>query len=173
MANYVFFSFYTDAGQFGAAQAHVALIAILLMINAPNQKYRILWLTIAILNLWGYAISGTRGALAVINGRSCFIHNSQQKRKSNCYWSFCFIFVIWIFKVLQQLEMVIYQINRIRTGLSSDDPSLQLRLQNQRTLAAIFRIKTFWCRRLVIPDQKHENLFLIHIWQQLQLIVGM
>jgi len=136
------FSFYTDAGQFGAAQAHVALIAILLTINAPNQKSRILWLTIAILNLWGYAISGTRGALAVIMaGAALYIILSKNVKVIVIGASV--LFLLYGFLKFTTIGNGNYQINRIRTGLSSDDPSLQLRLQNQRTLAAYLESRPF------------------------------
>ncbi|MFZ4563258.1 MAG: hypothetical protein ACOYNU_07770, partial [Bacteroidales bacterium] len=59
------FSFYTDAGQFGAAQSQIGLIATILMLNEKNTKKRIFWIAVMIAGFYGMSSSGTRGAIAV------------------------------------------------------------------------------------------------------------
>ena len=59
------FSFYSDAGQFGAAQAHAGVVGGIIFINSRNLKDRIFFGMMAITGLYGMFISGTRGAIAV------------------------------------------------------------------------------------------------------------
>lgn len=60
------FSFYSDAGQFGAAQAHAGVVAGVLAMGTYSKKRKIFYIITCLLSLYGMAISGTRGALFVV-----------------------------------------------------------------------------------------------------------
>ena len=127
------FSFYSDAGQFGAAMAHTCLSAFLLAIGPyPNREKYFYWFVTAVC-FWGYALSGSRGPLFVIAGGG-----------------FLYLFLIGNFRILMvgafigALLFVVlkythvgdgnYQIHRMRTGLDPNDASLQVRIENQKKL---------------------------------------
>ncbi len=60
------FSYFTDAGTFGAAQAMAVVIAGILALNAEGFRKKLIYGLVAVLCFYGMAISGTRGALFVI-----------------------------------------------------------------------------------------------------------
>src|SRR5690606_27835166 len=57
------FSFYSDAGQFGASQAHFCMLAAILALGKFKWWKRLFLAVFACLSLYGMLISGTRGAL--------------------------------------------------------------------------------------------------------------
>ena len=59
------FSFFSDAGQFGAAQAAGGVVGILTAISIKSKKKKIFFLLMGITGLWGMMLSGTRGAMIV------------------------------------------------------------------------------------------------------------
>ena len=59
------FSFYSDAGQFGASQGHTGVVFGVLALFAKNRKFQVFCGIVAMAGLLGMMISGTRGAIAV------------------------------------------------------------------------------------------------------------
>jgi len=60
------FSFYSDAGQFGAAQGHAGVVFLILALSEKrSKKLKTLYFIASILGFYGLMISGTRGAMAV------------------------------------------------------------------------------------------------------------
>ncbi|MCK6610836.1 MAG: O-antigen ligase domain-containing protein [Bacteroidia bacterium] len=129
------FSFYSDAGQFGAAMAHTTLFALLMAIGPYEKKVkRWYWFLVAVC-FWAYALSGSRGPLFVIAGGGAL-----------------YLFLIGNVRILIIGGMIgallfgilkythigdgNYQIHRMRTGLDPNDASLQVRLDNQKKLKA-------------------------------------
>jgi hypothetical protein len=129
------FSFYSDAGQFGAAMGHIALVCIVLSFGPVKLKQRLGYLGLSCLFFWGMAISGTRGALFVpLSGIMVYL------------------FLTKNFKILSAGALVVgvlffllkfttagagnYQVQRMRSALDPNDPSLQVRLNNQKILKA-------------------------------------
>ena len=149
------FSFFTDAGQFGASQAHVALIAGLLVLGPFKWWVRLLCASSAIIVLIGMLISGTRGALFVL-----------------IVGAFVALFLFKNFRVfalgLVVLAMGVaflkytdigasnYQIERLRTALDPEDASLNVRFINQRILRDYLKDKPFGGGLGVIGDAGHE-----------------
>jgi len=128
------FSFYSDAGQFGAAMAHTALAAFLLALGPYSKKQKYIYWIITAMCFWGYALSGSRGPLFVLAAGG-----------------FLYLFLIGNFRILLTGAIVggllfallkfthvgdgNYQIHRMRTGLDPNDASLQVRIENQKKLA--------------------------------------
>lgn len=137
------FSFYSDAGQFGVSQGH-ALVAAGVMtlrkgISLPRKAF---YAITAILCLYGMMISGTRGALGV-PGIGFFMYFVMSKNFKIVVLGI--IFGIGAFSVLKftSIGQGIYAINRMRTALDPNDPSLQVRLANQRKLSSYLASRPF------------------------------
>jgi hypothetical protein len=136
------FSFYSDAGQFGAAMAHTCLSAFLLAIGPYSKKQKYFYWFLAATCFWGYALSGSRGPLFVIAGGA-----------------FLYLFLIGNFRILITGALIggllfgvlkythigdgNYQIHRMRTGLDPNDASLLVRIENQKKLAVYLASRPF------------------------------
>jgi hypothetical protein len=136
------FSYYSEAAQFGASQAQLAIMCIILAIG-PHSKTRKIWYGIAgIFIFYGMLISGTRGALGgLVGGGFVFLVLSKQVK----------ILLLGIIIGVGFIGILKYtsigngndQIRRLRSGTNSNDPSFQVRLVNQRTLAYSLSNKPF------------------------------
>lgn len=127
------FSFYSDAGQFGAAMGHILLICIILALGPFSFKKRIMLWGLSVLFFWAMAISGTRGAMFVpLSGIMVYLFLSKNFK----ILSVGGIVIIALFCLLKftMIGQGNYQIQRMRSGLNPNDPSLQVRLNNQAKL---------------------------------------
>ncbi len=134
------FAFYTDAGQFGASQGHVGIMCIILA-TGPFRTLKKMWYVIAgLVILYGMLISGTRGALfAIVGGGFTFLVLSKQVK----------VLIIGSILGLGFLGMLKYtsigsgnaQIQRLRSSVNPDNPSLQVRLVNQKRLKEFLKTK--------------------------------
>lgn len=138
------FSFYSDAGQFGAAQGHAAVLAGVLATGARRRRTRwALWL-VAALSIHGLLISGTRGAIAVpfIGGLVYLLMSGS--------WRAVLIGGALIGSAYGLLRFTYvgqgnYEVRRFRTAIveGSQNASLQVRLENQRRLRAYLATRPF------------------------------
>ncbi|MVN76978.1 O-antigen ligase domain-containing protein [Hymenobacter sp. HMF4947] len=127
------FSFYSDAGQFGASQAHIALVALILALGPFKPWKRVLLLSAAVLLIVGMFVSGTRGALfALISGIAVALIISKNIKA----FVFGSMLTLAGFGVLKYTHIGDdnYNIYRMRTALDPNDPSLNVRLHNQLVL---------------------------------------
>ena len=127
------FSFYSDAGQFGASQAHIGLIALILAFGPFKIWKRIVLLIAAGLMIYGMLISGTRGALfALIVGAFVAIVLSKQFKViiigSIIGCSFLF------FLKYTTIGNDNYQIMRLRSAVDPKEASMNLRFENQQKI---------------------------------------
>ncbi len=127
------FSFYSDAGQFGASQGHTALVAIIIALGAANFRSKLFYATCGVITLWGMMISGTRGALFVpVAGALAYLVLSKNiKILILGLIAGGAAFFILKFTFIGQGNA---QIARMRTALDPNDASFQVRLENQRKL---------------------------------------
>ncbi len=127
------FSFYSDAGQFGAAMGHILLICIILALGPFSRKQKLLYTALSVLFFWAMAISGTRGAMFVpLSGIMVYLLLSKNfKILSVGTVVVGVLFCILKFTMIGQGN---YQIQRMRSAFDPNDPSLQVRLQNQAKL---------------------------------------
>lgn len=138
------FSFFSDSGQFGAAQGHTAVIAAIMALGPRSLKSRMLWGALAVLSTLGMLISGTRGAMAVpaIGGLTYLIMCRN--------WKLLFVgFALMgsVYGVLRYtyIGQDIYEVRRMRTAIveGSDNASYQVRVANQQRLKAYLANKPF------------------------------
>lgn len=127
------FSFYSDAGQFGASQIMITLMAGILFLGPFSWQRKTWYVLVALFTLVGFLYSGARGALAVpVAGGVIYMFLSKNFRillaglllMSVAYGTLKYTYVLHSFQ----------PVARLRTALSADNPSLQARLNNQRTL---------------------------------------
>ncbi|MEO6914226.1 MAG: O-antigen ligase family protein, partial [Chitinophagaceae bacterium] len=136
------FSFYTDAGQFGASQAQLAIMSIILAIGPHSRTRKILYLVAALVIFYGMLISGTRGALGGIIGGG-FVYLVLSKKVKilifGCIIGLGFIGLLKYTSIGSGND----QMRRLRSGTDPNDPSLQVRLLNQKALSASLASKPF------------------------------
>ena len=136
------FSFYTEAAQYGASQAHVAIMCFILALG-PHKKLRnFCYLIAGLFIFYGMVISGTRSALAgIFIGGMIFLVLCRQVK-------------IIFFGVLLGISFLCFlkftyignnndNIRRLRSGVDANDASFQVRLQNQRILKEALENKPF------------------------------
>lgn len=129
------FSFYSDAGQFGAAMAHMLLVCVILGFGPYKFKQKAIYWGLSIFFMWGMAISGTRGALIIpLSGIMVYLLLSRN-------FKVLIIGVVTVGLLFSALKFTTissgnYDIQRMRSGLNPNDPSLLVRLENQKKISA-------------------------------------
>ncbi len=136
------FSFYSDAGQFGSSQAMVALVCGIIAFGPVSTKAKIKYGIAAIATFVGFAISGTRGALAV-PGVGILVYLFLTKNfKILALGFFVFGSIFYVLKFTAAFQGV-EQVRRMRTALNPEDESLLVRLRNQKTFGRYLATRPF------------------------------
>ena len=136
------FSFYSDAGQFGASQAMISLLCVVLFLGPGTRKEKSFYLISAVITFLGFAISGTRGALAVplFGG---IIYLLLKKNFSLLISGFSGIIIVFILLKYTFLFQGVEQVRRMRTALDPQNKSLQVRHDNQKIFGRYLANKPF------------------------------
>ena len=137
------FSFYSDAGQFGAAQAHTMVVSMILFLGKDlSLKKKSFYILVFVFSLYGMMISGTRGAMAVpaIGFMTYFLLSKNFKVFGAGILAGAAVFVFLKFTTIAQ---GVYAVNRMRTALDPNDASLLVRLENQKKLSAYLASRPF------------------------------
>ena len=127
------FSFYSDAGQFGASQAHIGILALILTLIPMLWWKRMILLSCSFLNLYGMLISGTRGALFIFVVAIFVAILLSKNIKAIVFGGLIACSFLFILKYTHIGDSN-YQIFRLRTALNPEDASLNVRLNTQRNL---------------------------------------
>jgi len=136
------FSFLSDAGQFGANQAYSAVVAIILFLDEKNWWKKALFITVAFLGLYGMLLSGTRGAISIpLAGLGTY--SILKKNKFVMISGLSMLVIIFVFLKFTNIGQGNEQIRRMRTAFDLNNPSLQVRLDNQRILSAYLSTRPF------------------------------
>ncbi|TAI47154.1 O-antigen ligase family protein [Flagellimonas allohymeniacidonis] len=136
------FSFYSDAGQFGAAQGHAGVVFGILALFAKNRKVQVLYAIVAVAGLLGMMISGTRGAIAVPAAAGVMFLIVRKHIPSIVLGALLGIGVFVFFKYTT-IGNDNDQIRRMRTAFDPNDASLQVRLENQAKLSGYLASRPF------------------------------
>ncbi len=136
------FSFYSDAGQFGAAQAHTGLVFIILYFGTTHKKLKVFYLIVALMGFFGMFMSGTRGAI-VIPGAGFLIYLLLKKNFKLTTAGIVIMILIYVFFRYTMILNSNDQIRRMRTGFEPNNPSLQVRLANQKILKSYLSSRPF------------------------------
>ncbi|WP_316736883.1 O-antigen ligase family protein [Pedobacter aquatilis] len=127
------FSFYSEAGQFGASQAHIGLFALILALGPVKMKTKIILLCCSGLMIYGMLISGTRGAFfALLPGAFFAIILSKKFKVLMVGGAVAVLFLCFL--KFTSIGSGNYSIYRFRSALDPNDPSLIVRMNSQRIL---------------------------------------
>lgn len=136
------FSFYSDAGQFGASQGHAGVVFGVLALFTKSKKFRIFCIVVALAGLYGMLISGTRGAIAVPAAGGIMFLILRKNIPILVAGALLGIGVFVFFKYTTLLNNNA-QVRRMRTAFDPNDASLQVRLANQRKLKTYLASRPF------------------------------
>ena len=136
------FSFYAEAGQFGASQAHLSILCIILATGPHGRRWKFIYLVLGFLLFYSMLISGTRGALfALVGGGFAFLVLSKNVRVlaiGGCI-GLMFLGVLKYTSIGSGNAEIV----RLRTSLNPEDASLMVRLDNQRILSEYLSSRPF------------------------------
>ncbi len=128
------FSFYSDAGQFGASQAHAGVVfGILAVFRKVGVKLKAFYIMVGLMGFFGMIISGTRGAIAVpaLGGIMYLI---LRKNITVLALGGVFMVCVYIFFAHTTIGNGNAEIRRMRSAFDPNEPSLKVRLDNQKKL---------------------------------------
>ena len=137
------FSFYSDAGQFGASQGHSGVVfGILALLKKNNLKLKTFFLIVALAGFFGMLISGTRGAIAVpaLGGIMFLI---LQKNIKILILGGILGIAVYVFFAHTTIGQGNAEIRRMRTAFDPNEASLQVRLANQNKLKGYLASRPF------------------------------
>lgn len=137
------FSFFSDAGQFGAAQGAAGAVSILAAISFKSKTKKIFFYIVGFMGLWGMMISGTRGAMIVpmIGGITYLILRKNVRVIIIGAIVMSFIYAFFAYTYIGDGN---YQVARMRTAFRPEqDASYQVRLENRAILKTYLADKPF------------------------------
>ena len=137
------FSFYSDAGQFGASQAHAGVVfGILALFKKSSYKLKLFFASVALMGFLGMVISGTRGAIAVpaIGGLLFLIIHKNIKVLVLGAILGIGVYVFFAHTTIGQGNA---EIRRMRTAFDPNEASFQVRLANQKKLKGYLATRPF------------------------------
>lgn len=136
------FSFMSDAGQFGANQAYSAVVASILFFAGGSRRRRMFFFTVALLGFTGMFLSGTRGAISIPLA-GFFLFFVLRKNLYVLISGVVLLALVFIFFKFTYVGQGNQFIRRMRTAFNPNDPSLQVRLENQKKLQAYLATRPF------------------------------
>lgn len=137
------FSFYSDAGQFGAEMAYTTLLCLIRVLEERGLNRKLFYFLLALILFWGFAVSGSRGPLFVIlAGLPVYL-----VVRGNPWLLVVGVFIVsalFGFLKFTTIGNTNYQIFRMRTAVNpTEDASFQVRLDNQRKVAEYMESRPF------------------------------
>jgi len=137
------FSFFSDAGQFGAAQGAAGVVGLLVALNIKGRTNKIFFTIMGVMGLWGMMISGTRGAIIVpmVGGLTYIVH---RKNFRVILIGGLFLAVVYAFFAYTYIGHGNSQIRRMRTAFRpEEDESYLVRLENRQIIAGYLTSRPF------------------------------
>jgi hypothetical protein len=136
------FSYYFDAGTFGAAMGHSCMVAAVLFTGPYSKRRKAFYLFISLFSFFALMLSGTRGALAVpALGGICYIVMIKNTRI--LIGGLVVLLAGFVFLKFTTIGAGNYNLDRLRTALDPEDASLQVRLINRDRLTDYLHDKPF------------------------------
>jgi len=137
------FSFFSDAGQFGAAQGAAGVVGIIIALNIKGLHNKVFFTIMGISGLWGMMISGTRGAMIVpmVGGITYIL--LRKNFRAVIIGGF-FLALVYAFFAYTYIGEGNSQIRRMRTAFRpAEDESYLVRLENRRILSGYLTSRPF------------------------------
>jgi len=136
------FSFFSDAGQLGASQAHTAMVAIIIAFTARKNREKIFFFITAFFCFYGMFLSGTRGIWGVLGGSMALFLILNRNFKVFIVGLIVGAAVFSFFRYTY-IGQGVYFIYRMRTAFDPKNPSLLIRLENQNKLKPYLAVRPF------------------------------
>lgn len=137
-----YFSFFTDAGNFGTGMAFYGVVFGIYSLYVKDIKSKIFFFLTGLACAYGMIISGTRGSLAVPFAAFTLFAILSKKSKL-LITTFAGVFLAFIFLNYTDYGQGNTYVRRMRSAFNSDDPSLLIRLENQKKLRTYMWNKPF------------------------------
>ncbi|MEG1634563.1 MAG: O-antigen ligase family protein [Rikenellaceae bacterium] len=137
-----YFSYYVSAGLFGAVMGHALVVFAIIAIYTKSKAKRTYFIIIALAALYGLMISGTRGALAV-PAAGFLLFTLLSKRFKIMIPSLVILLTVYMFLATTTIGQSNAYIRRMRTVFDPNEPSLVVRLNNQKILGKYLADKPF------------------------------
>jgi hypothetical protein len=125
------FSFFSDAGQFGATAAYAGVVGGIMALGPFKTSTRIWYGIAGVLGIWGMMLSGTRGALFVV-ATGVFAYLIATRNIKAIIIGSLLSAGAYGFLKYTTIANDNNQVRRLRSALDPNDPSLQVRLENQK-----------------------------------------
>ena len=137
-----YFSIYASAGILGAIMGHAVVVFLIVAIYANSHLKRIYFIFVSVGALYALLVSGTRGSL-VIPAAGFILFSILSKQLRLMLPTVTFTLLIYVFLAMTTIGQGVYVIRRARTILDPNEPSLMVRLENQKLFAAYLANKPF------------------------------
>lgn len=129
-----YFSFFTDAGNFGSNMGFTAFLFAVIGIYKSSKKLKTYYFAVSILSLYAMFISGTRGAVIVPMAGIMAYTVLTKNSKSLTLGAFLLLF-IYVFFAHTYIGHSNQYIRRMRSAFKpTEDASFIVRLENQKLL---------------------------------------
>jgi O-antigen ligase len=135
------FSFY-DAGQFGGFEAGFVVMAVVLALGSSTLWKRLLLLSLAGIYIYAMLLSGTRGAFFALVVAAVFAIFLTKNFKVLILGGMFMVMFLGGLK-FTTIGSGIYSIQRFRSSVDPDDPSLNVRFNTQRVLREYMSTRPF------------------------------
>jgi hypothetical protein len=136
------FSYYYDAGTFGASMGQISIMCFILFLGPYSKSRKAFYFLVGLFSFYALMLSGTRGALAVpaIGGilYLIMIRNVRLMIVGAIVLFFGFSFLKFT-TIMHSND----QVRRLRTALNPEDASLNVRLKNRERLTTYLQDKPF------------------------------
>jgi len=175
-----YFSFFSDAGNYGSNMGFSLVIFSIAAFYIKNKWLKFYFIIVAIAGGYSMIISGTRGALAVpFVGYAFFVLLS--KNKKFALSSILLLITAFCFLNFTTIGNNNSLIRRMRSAFDTNDPSLNVRLENQKVLKEYLKDLPFGAGIGFgnIPDLKNPDYkfsvtprdsWFVNIWVQTGII---
>ncbi len=161
-----YFSFFSDAGNFGSNMGFASVLFSIIGLYTKNLGLRIYYILVAVLALYAMFLSGTRGAIVVpfVGFTAMAIFS----RKINLIIPIVALVIIaFIFFKFTYIGQSNQYIRRMRTAFidGSEDASFNVRLENQKKLADCLSNKPLGVGLGLsgVENQKYSNIITTQI----------
>ncbi|EIM75825.1 O-antigen polymerase [Nitritalea halalkaliphila LW7] len=136
------FSFLSDSGQFGATMGYAGIMSIILALGPFALRKRLLFLVASLICFYAMGLSGTRGALFV-PASAAMAYLVATKNFRSVAVGLIVLGGIFFFLKYTTIGNDNYTLRRMRSALNPEDPSLKVRLENQKKFKAYLKTRPF------------------------------
>lgn len=138
-----YFSFYTDAGNFGSNMGFAGITFALIALSISGFRKKLYYIIVSLLAFYAMLMSGTRGAIAVPLSALALYTIISKNYKAMLAGGSTFI-AIYVFFAFTTIGQGNGMIRRMRSAfVPSKDASFNVRKKNQEVLASYLKDKPF------------------------------